>query len=279
MVPDTLGRLVGNPFFDRSLQKQGMICAACHFRGWKKYGPPRRDGSLDPSPEGSPHGGVTRTPFFEDSRFCSGCHQFAAPAANGKSLQNTYREWQNSRYAAEGTHCQNCHMPERRHLWRGIHDSTMVADAVSAEWGSATGGGVSLHVTNTGVGHRFPTYVTPEIRVKIEFLAGDGQLIAGSGNMAVISRKVSASTGQWVEAADTRLSPDSSMAVAARPPPGARYARGTILVIPDRFYEGVFAGLLTSSLTDSSRVLIVAAHRRASTSSYLIFDDTVQVGR
>ena len=155
----------------------------------------------------------------------------------------------------------------------------MVADAVSAEWGSATGGGVSLHVTNTGVGHRFPTYVTPEIRVKIEFLAGDGQLIAGSGNMAVISRKVSASTGQWVEAADTRLSPDSSMAVAARPPPGARYARGTILVIPDRFYEDVFAGLLTGSLTDSSRVLIAAAHRRASMSSYLIFDDTVRVGR
>ena len=45
-----------------------------------------------------------------------------ASRLNGKPLENTYEEWRKSPAARRGLQCQNCHMPDRRHLWRGIHD-------------------------------------------------------------------------------------------------------------------------------------------------------------
>ena len=50
--------------YDASLQPRGIVCAACHVRGWQRFGPPRRDGSLlSETPRSRlPHNGVTRTP-------------------------------------------------------------------------------------------------------------------------------------------------------------------------------------------------------------------------
>jgi len=109
----------------RALHEQGLVCAACHMRGYQRYGPPRRDGSTPDRAGTLPHNGWISSAAFEDSRFCAACHQFETGdyALNGKLLENTYQEWQASRYAREGKPCQSCHMPERRHLWRGIHDS------------------------------------------------------------------------------------------------------------------------------------------------------------
>ncbi len=277
-VPNDSGALVRNPYFDASLQHQGLVCAACHQRGWQRYGPPRRDGSVDASPPGSPHGGVTRTTFFEDARFCSGCHQFAFPAPNGKSLQNTYEEWRTSRYADEGVVCQTCHMPDRRHLWRGIHDSTMVANGVTVEWTSRGSGDVALRVTNSGTGHRFPTYVTPEVLVRIELLDADRRPVPGATAEDWIKRSVEARGGVWVELTDTRLPPDSSLTVTAAAA-GARYAVGSVIVFPDAFYQRVFARMLGGSPSDSSRVLIGEAHRRTRESVFSIFQDTVALDR
>ena len=118
-----------------ALRAQGLVCAACHVRAHERFGPPRRDGSLANSAprETLPHGGVTRTPAFLASEFCRGCHQFTSNgfALNGKLLENTHEEWKASRFAREGVQCQDCHMPERRHLWRGIHDPEMVRSGVT----------------------------------------------------------------------------------------------------------------------------------------------------
>ncbi len=277
-VPDTSGALVGNPHFDRSLQHQGLVCAACHVRGWNRYGPPRRDGSLAPSPAGSPHGGVMRTVYFEDSRFCAGCHQFESPAPNGKSLQNTYNEWANSRYAEEGISCQHCHMPDRRHLWRGVHDSTTVRNGVTIEWVKAAEQEVALRVTNSGTGHRFPTYVTPEIWVRIELLDLEQRLIEGATVELPLRRVVGSGSGGWSEVSDTRLPPDSSVTLTASVGASSvRFARGTVTVYPDVFYEGQFATMLSRALSDAARALISEAHRRTRESAMVIFDDTVSV--
>jgi hypothetical protein len=280
-VPDTTGALVPNPVFDLALQQSGLVCAACHMRGWRPYGPPRRDGSLGASPVSSPHDGVTRTTYFEDSRFCAGCHQFEAPAPNGKSLQNTYEEWKASRYAAEGVGCQGCHMPDRRHLWRGVHDSLMVSSGVTIEWVTDVARpdeSVVLRVTNSGTGHRFPTYVTPEVIVRIELLDADRRVIDGTAVEAAIRRVVESRSGAWVELSDTRLAPDSSLTLAARTEgPRARFARGTVVVYPDVFYQKEFAGMLARALSDTSGALISEAYRRASESPFTIFDDTVQI--
>ncbi|MFQ5520026.1 MAG: redoxin domain-containing protein, partial [Candidatus Methylomirabilia bacterium] len=117
---------VKNPDFSRALQRQGLTCAACHVRRWERFGPPKRDGTLSSSTprDQLPHNGVTRTAAFLRSAFCKSCHQFGPGdfALNGKLLENAYEEWKASPYAARGIHCQDCHMPDRRHLWRGIHD-------------------------------------------------------------------------------------------------------------------------------------------------------------
>lgn len=280
--PDTAGRLVANPDFDASLQQSGLVCAGCHVRGWLRHGPPRRDGSLTASPPGAPHAGATRTPYFEDSRFCASCHQFELPAPNGKSLQNTYTEWEQSRYAKVGVSCQGCHMPDRRHLWRGVHDSTMVRSGVTIEWVSPAGSGatdtVALRVTNSGTGHRFPSYVTPEVIVRIDLLDGQGRRIEAMGAEATIDRQVENRGGVWVEVSDTRLAPDSSLTLTASiSGSGARFARGAVIVYPDAFYHRSFTQMLMGQLSDTSRTLITEAQRRAAESSFAIFDDTLRL--
>src|SRR3972149_4806383 len=82
----------------------------------------------EPPRERLPHNGAPRTPAFLRAEFCRDCHQFPPDgfALNGKLLENTYAEWKASPFARAGVQCQDCHMPDRRHLWRGIHDAATV---------------------------------------------------------------------------------------------------------------------------------------------------------
>jgi hypothetical protein len=269
-----------NPAYDEGLRNHGIVCASCHVRGNRRHGPPRRDGSVHPSPEGSPHGGVTRTEFFEDSRFCAGCHQFGpgGAAPNGKPLENTYTEWENSRYPAEGVVCQTCHMPDRKHLWRGIHDAEMVRSGVTIEW-VTEGGETGLRITNTGTGHRFPTYATPEVLVRVELLDGNSQPIDGATTDHSIARRIAFEGGGWIELSDTRLAPDSGVVVAVSLDPEASYARASISVRPDVFYQEVFETMLAAMLSDTSRSLLTEARRRAEASTFGIFEETVPLTR
>lgn len=281
-APD--GSFAANPDFDPVLRDQGLVCAACHLRGNRRYGPPRRDGSLAPSPAQAVHGGVTtRSPYFEDSRFCASCHQFPAPAVNGKSLQNTYVEWQQSRYEAEGVSCQSCHMPDRRHLWRGIHDPEMVKSGITIEWTRVNGGtdpspsAVELRVTNSGTGHHFPTYVTPEVVIEIWFEDAAGQRIAAGRITSTIGREVEFAGGEWIERQDTRIPADSSHAVSAVIPVAAARARARVTVRPDEFYRRTFEEMLTWSLSDTSRALVSDSHRAAEASPFVIFDESIDL--
>src|SRR5213083_1128921 len=195
------GRLAANPTFDSALHREGLPCAGCHVRGHQRFGPPRRDGSLASAgpPEALPHGGVTRTPAFLSAAFCRGCHQFAedAPTLNGKPLENTYREWEASRFAREGVQCQDCHMPDLRHLWRGIHDPamvrlglTIVARTGASRYRAGDTISVTLSVENTRVGHAFPTYVTPRVVLSAELVDQAGEIIAGSRQELAIASDV-----------------------------------------------------------------------------------------
>ena len=280
LVKDSAGETVQNPAYSDSLRYRGLVCAACHVRGNMRYGPPRQaDGSLTPSPEGAPHGGVTRTTYFEDSRFCAGCHQFreGMNAPNGKLLENTYNEWAESRYAQDGIMCQSCHMPDRQHLWRGIHDSTMTANGVTIEFARA-GADLNLTVTNTGTGHLFPTYATPDVIVRIELLDENRQPLGGAGTEMSIARKIQSQSGRFVELSDTRLAPDSSATLTLEVT-GSRvaYARGTVVVHPDAFYHNMFTGLLSGRRGSESRRLLTQAVERAANSHFTIFDTTLAV--
>ena len=177
-----------NPHLDQELQSQGLTCASCHVRQHRRFGPPKAEGvdATQYPPGMANHGGAERTPHFERAEFCRDCHQFDPENSilvNGKPLQDTYREWKNSIWGQGEAACQDCHMPGRRHLWKGIHDREMVKGGVRIEAHlkklAATSESpleLSVEVTNAAVGHKFPTYITPRLFVWAELLDHTGKM-------------------------------------------------------------------------------------------------------
>lgn len=247
--PDTLA---ANPDFDPALRGRGIPCAGCHVRGHERFGPPRRDGSLASAAprESLPHGGVTRTPAYLASEFCRECHQFApnGHALAGKLLQDTYNEWKASRFAAAGVQCQDCHMPDRRHMWRGIRDADMVRSgltiAVIDEPAPSGRVAARLVVESTHVGHRFPTYVTPIVVLRAELVDAAGRAVAGTREERRIGREVTLDLER--ELSDTRLAPGerAELAYARALENGAVGTRFSVVVYPDAFYTAFFEALL-----------------------------------
>jgi hypothetical protein len=274
--------LVPNPDLDTHLQSQGVVCASCHVRGHQRFGPPRRDGTIaSRAPrESLPHNGLTRTTAFLRSEFCASCHQFAPNglALNGKLLENTFEEWRASPAARRGQQCQDCHMPDRRHLWRGIHDPEMVKSGVRIKLvtGRAryrTGQQVTarLTITSIGVGHDFPTYVTPRVLVRAQLLDAAGEPVPGSREERAIGREVPLDLSR--EIADTRIPAGGRFTLDyARQldRPGLRL-RVSVTVFPDHFYTGFFESLLDSGAGDGDAQIREAldATRR---SAFVIFD-------
>lgn len=147
------------------LDSSGLVCAACHVRRHRRYGPPQPRNM----PTGhAPHDGFVASSAFQDSRFCAHCHQFPeqGPSLAGKLREDTYRQWLGSSFAPDQP-CQSCHMPGRKHLWRGIHDPEMVRKALAVELKliRLDGGKYRAEVVarNQGAGHHLPTYMVAKI--------------------------------------------------------------------------------------------------------------------
>lgn len=269
------------------LHEQGLVCAACHVRSYEWHGPPRRDGSQPTSGDlaAFPHGGWKADSAFESSQFCAACHQFKDDeyALNGKLLENTYREWQGSRYAREGVSCQSCHMPDRRHLWRGIHDPEMVKKGISFNVGKAAvaNGQLAARLTlaNTGVGHNFPTYVTPRVIVSGFQEDAAGRKLDGTERQTIIARQVTLDLSR--EIADTRIAPDAQAVFDYRAP---RQTNATALVLrvqvqPDAFYLDFYDALLRDDLTGTSKQMLTQARNGAKASPYTVFLERLAVPR
>jgi hypothetical protein len=252
--------------FDATLQSHGVVCAACHVREHRRFGPPRREQSAPAASPAArlPHGGATRTPAFLASEFCSSCHQFGADgfALNGKLLENTYEEWKASSAAARGVQCQDCHMPDRRHLWRGIHDAEMVRSGVTITLATDRRRyrpddelRARLTIENTGVGHQFPTYVAPRVVVRMALVDMHGQELRGSAEERSIGREVSLDLTR--EHADTRIPAGGRFTIDYRRQlertTGVRL-RAVVRVEPDHFYTGFFESLLNNASEGASEI-------------------------
>ena len=257
--------------------EQGLTCAACHMRGYQRYGPPRKDGSSPDAAAKLPHNGWISTPAFEDSRFCAACHQFEkdAYALNGKLLENTYEEWKASRYSREGKTCQSCHMPERRHLWRGIHDTDMVKSAVTINVTPASTRAAELSaaltIQNTGAGHYFPTYVTPKVVVEAYQENAKGKMLPGTQRQYVIGRQVSLDLSE--EIADTRIAPDERARFDYQV---ARHRDATFLIFrvrvePDAFYMDFYRSLLEGTQAGRGKKLIRNALKNSVASAFTLY--------
>ena len=272
---------------DEYLQSDGVSCSACHARGGQRFGPPVRSTTLAPlvAKFPAPHGATNARDFFEQSDFCARCHQFAegeAPKVNGKFLENTVEEWRASRAAREGKTCQACHMPDRRHLFRGIHDPDTVRSGVTWSFDVARKGArveSRMTLTNTDTGHAFPTYIVPEVWMRIEAVNQFG--IAVLVAETLIGRQVTTEGGGWRELSDTRLLQDETATLTYQGalPPGTLAIAGSVIVRPDAYHVRSLAGHLRETRSDASRRLYQQALAEMGQSDYVLFRDVRDVPR
>ncbi|MBI5749881.1 MAG: hypothetical protein HZA00_12230 [Nitrospinae bacterium] len=307
---------IKNQFFDNKLKLSGVSCSVCHLREGKVYGPPPRtedrrqkpalskaEGTEDRSERQIPHNGFIEEDFFEKAEFCAACHQMdEGYELNGKVLTNTYREWKDSFYGENDITCQSCHMPDRQHLWKGIHDPEMVRGGISIEVIPNTKG-AKLVITNSGVGHFFPTYVTPLVIVKGFMMDKKGKTIHSSEKESFIGRKVNLDLD--TEIFDTRIAPQKSFEFDYNPnieiaSPSARNDRKSksviarseatkqsklsgdklvfeVWVYSDKFYNEFFSNMLKGDNIGIKRKEIEQARKNSSESSYLLWKKEIKL--
>jgi len=102
----------------------------------------------------------------------------------------------------------------------------------------------TLTITNSKVGHYFPTYVTPRVVALAEMFDANGRPVPNSLEERVIAREVSPDLSR--ELADTRIAPGKSFVFRYRRPLNASGLRLKVMVTvyPDHFYTGFFESFL-----------------------------------
>jgi hypothetical protein len=275
-------RYAANPSFDAGLQREGLTCAACHLRGWTRLGPRGVAPSLLSAP-GYPRRELA---IYERADLCLPCHQLPPRVAvAGRPLLDTYREWLLGPYMPRGIQCQHCHMPNREHTWKGVHDPATFRQGIAVVAIAArTAGGVTARarITNVGAGHYLPTTPTPAAWLTIELYDAAGAAIPGAKVERRIGRALAFGGGGFVELEDTRLAPGASLELAQgwRGPAVARatVARVTVRVRPDDYYEGLYRRRLGERLDAATRARFEAALARAEASPYVAYQDDVAIG-
>ena len=282
-----------NPHLDKELQLKGITCAACHVRQHQRFGPPKADGpnATKYPPDMPNHGGVQRTPYFERAEFCKDCHQFDpenSVLVNGKPLQDTYREWQSSMWAKDGAACQDCHMSDRRHLWKGIHDKEWVKNGIQfnaklqeRKASSSKTVSVNVEVVNSAVGHKFPTYTTPKVFVRAALVDSNNKTLSGTQKQHTIGWDARFEDGEWKELFDTRIAPGKTFTEKFQwqLPQNAAKVRVWIEVHPDHFYHAYFypAHLKRTDLSNDGRKLIERALEGSGKTPYILFEQILSL--
>jgi len=267
-----------------SLDQQGVICAACHIRDKTWYGPLPINNSLSETPPlKSLHPKKSKKLAFESATFCVSCHQFESTGnkLEGKLLQNTYSEWLDSQFSVANVTCQNCHMPARKHLWQGIHSKEMVLKGLSINTRLVSSPpdhlSAIMTVENTGVGHYFPTYITPRVLLKAYQVNSDEEIIEDSVLEFEVMRSVSLDLS--IEFFDTRIKPGEKEIFTYQNSifKNAKKLVFNIIVEPDYFYRNAFKTMLSqpSNATNNAHQYNMKdlrfALKKTETSSYLLY--------
>ena len=268
------------------IYQQGVICIACHVRDEHWFGPGtslfKESKNHDKLPSRTPsnHNSQSHSAFLS-SKFCANCHQFDinGPSLEGKLIQNTYNEWQASNFAKQGVSCQNCHMPNKQHLFKGIHDKNMVLSGLTITSKLIKKAGeieAYLTIKNTNVGHHFPTYVTPRVILQGYQVDAHGKVLEDSLLEYEIMRAVSLDL--TAEYFDSRLAAGQQYRFDYQLPhlAEAKQLIFTIIVEPDYFYLQFFTEMLAeqtiNTATDDPIVSsIQSAKDKTDNSVYLLF--------
>ena len=177
-------------------------------------------------------------------------------------------------------------MPDRRHLWKGIHDREWVKGGIRIETrlkngGAAAGSPLELlvEITNAAVGHKFPTYITPKVFVRAELLEDRRKIIPGTNQERIIGWDARFNGAEWKEFFDTRIPPGATSEKSFKwsRPTQAEKARTWIEVQPDHFYQVHFypAYLKGENLSADGRKLIEKALKDSGSASYILFEELI----
>lgn len=146
---------VGQRVLPRSArQAEGVDCIACHFL--PQTAPQARSGALVAGTRDEPSAPCRPTAVrsLGSPEYCGVCHD----------QHKTVQQWKDSKWAADGIGCIDCHMPfrggdaakGRDHTMHGGHDIELVRKAVALR-GRREGTGWIVEIENVGAGHHFPT--------------------------------------------------------------------------------------------------------------------------
>ena len=194
---------------------------------------------------------------------------------NGKVLTNTYREWKDSVYGKNNVICQNCHMPDRKHLWKGIHDPDMVKNGITID-AKIKENKAMLVITNTGVGHYFPTYATPLVVLKGFITDKKGVMLKETLKTAYIGRQITIDLSQ--ELFDTRIAPEKrfEFEYSLNKLYNGKELTFEVWVYPDEFYNRFFKEILKDTSNINIKE-IEAAIRLTETSAYLLYKNILKL--
>ncbi|MBM4369515.1 MAG: hypothetical protein FJ102_25100, partial [Deltaproteobacteria bacterium] len=132
-----------------------------------------------------------------------------------------------------------------------------------------------LVITATGVGHRFPTYVTPEVWLRVDQVDGEGLAIEDTRREGLVARRVN--IAERSELFDTRLLPGESKTLLYDEPlhPEARAIVARVEVWPDAAYERVYEGYLDDGWGNAS--LIAEALARGKAARFVAWEQRVEL--
>lgn len=265
-----------NAAFDADLQREGLTCATCHVRGWTRLGPP----TVAPSLLTLASYPLDERAVYQRADLCMACHQLPPRVAvAGRPLLDTYREWLLGPYMARGIQCQHCHMPNREHTWKGVHDPETFRQGIDVAAVAARGSDGTVtaraRVTNIGAGHYLPTTPTPAAWLSVELVDEHGTAIPGARVERRIGRHLRFRNGAFEEVEDSRIAPGASLEVAQGwRGAGARAAvaaRVIVRVRPDDYYEGLYKQRLAGKLDPEIRAMFEEALARAEASPYVAY--------
>jgi nitrate/TMAO reductase-like tetraheme cytochrome c subunit len=176
----------------KSISLEGVTCSFCHsvtgveknnysFNAGNPMQGPYKDSNTDAH-------GSTYSELLTKSEFCAGCHEFSM---NGLPISETYSEWKEGPYAAEGIECQDCHMEVMKgqaaknekqrenvysHFWYGGHSGQFLEKAFKIKSNIQQNGKkarVTISITNSNVGHKTPSGL-PTRKIILNFRATNG---------------------------------------------------------------------------------------------------------
>ena len=177
-------------------------------------------------------------------------------------------------------------MPQRRHLWRGIHDREWVKGGITFKASLApmdpsdkSKVAARVEVINSTVGHKFPTYITPKVFLRAALIDSAERVLPGTEKQQTIGWDVRFEEGEWKERFDTRIPPGQRLKhrFAWAQPGKADKVRVWLEVQPDHFYHVHFypAHLRRTDLSTEGRKLIERALDESGKTVYTIYDQVL----